>query len=291
MQINNEYRAMLSGEVFQAKLSLIKNSSNACLTDLVDFLVKHPQQEVPSSLTHAVHEYLFHNFIFHLIDITKNNMEELVRGCYFIKFSDPSQLIIFGQNQDAAKVIDIDLDLLYVPVHIINNKEVREACRKFDLKTELMICTPIPVGGSRGFMDIIKICPLNVVDILNDTCVVKDDTCTDNYSHCVPCKTTLCQVHLQAHQCSAIQANANLTILKPDNSKEHLKSTVDRIDGIRVVDLKNPGHKCANCSCGIGGSIKKLFLCSRCKQVYYCDRECQINHWKMEHKSKCRSNK
>ena len=39
-------------------------------------------------------------------------------------------------------------------------------------------------------------------------------------------------------------------------------------------------HECAKCS----KSCRKL--CSRCKQVAYCNEECQRNHWR-EHKSVC----
>jgi len=31
----------------------------------------------------------------------------------------------------------------------------------------------------------------------------------------------------------------------------------------------------------------KLKQCKRCKQVWYCKRECQIQHWKAVHKKYC----
>jgi len=38
---------------------------------------------------------------------------------------------------------------------------------------------------------------------------------------------------------------------------------------------------CANC-----GKIGGLLLCSRCQEVSYCDRQCQLGHWK-DHKAFC----
>lgn len=61
------------------------------------------------------------------------------------------------------------------------------------------------------------------------------------------------------------------------------------VRGIRMVNLKeeNPSKKCANCYCVVGGSIKKLLRCSRCKKVYYCDVECQKFDWGRVHKFQC----
>jgi MYND finger len=35
-----------------------------------------------------------------------------------------------------------------------------------------------------------------------------------------------------------------------------------------------------------GGSLKR---CVNCKSIAYCDRDCQVKHWKMGHKSDCKS--
>ena len=45
---------------------------------------------------------------------------------------------------------------------------------------------------------------------------------------------------------------------------------------------------CANCNVcfGEGGDGEKLLVCSRCKIVRYCGRDCQVRHWK-EHKKEC----
>ena len=45
---------------------------------------------------------------------------------------------------------------------------------------------------------------------------------------------------------------------------------------------------CASCQKTLTGAINSRHSrCSRCKQIYYCNRSCQINHWKREHKTTC----
>ena len=46
-----------------------------------------------------------------------------------------------------------------------------------------------------------------------------------------------------------------------------------------VIDRSHIGCDC----CGKPGPTKS---CSRCMSYYYCNRECQVNHWK-EHKQHC----
>jgi hypothetical protein len=43
-------------------------------------------------------------------------------------------------------------------------------------------------------------------------------------------------------------------------------------------------HQCN--SCGLPSEKSKLLLCSRCKRLYYCDKECQKRDWK-KHKRVC----
>jgi len=44
-------------------------------------------------------------------------------------------------------------------------------------------------------------------------------------------------------------------------------------------------NQCTNCS----AFECPLSLCSRCKVVKYCTRECQLQHWKAWHKKECRT--
>jgi histone-lysine N-methyltransferase SETD3 len=48
--------------------------------------------------------------------------------------------------------------------------------------------------------------------------------------------------------------------------------------------LRPPATHCANCGNGCGA----LMLCGRCKTVKYCNRECQVAHFK-GHKAECRN--
>lgn len=52
------------------------------------------------------------------------------------------------------------------------------------------------------------------------------------------------------------------------------------------------GHEqcCANCfetEQDLNDKGKKLSRCSRCGLTLYCSRECQVEHWKKEHKASC----
>ena len=57
-----------------------------------------------------------------------------------------------------------------------------------------------------------------------------------------------------------------------------------------------PDERCAACGlkaklnmgCGSGEPLYiRLRPCSRCKEVRYCNRECQLKHWKAGHKNVC----
>ncbi|PNH09379.1 hypothetical protein TSOC_003968, partial [Tetrabaena socialis] len=42
-------------------------------------------------------------------------------------------------------------------------------------------------------------------------------------------------------------------------------------------------RKCAGCHC----AFAKAQACSGCKQVWYCGRPCQLQHWRSKHKAEC----
>jgi hypothetical protein len=44
-----------------------------------------------------------------------------------------------------------------------------------------------------------------------------------------------------------------------------------------------PAKPCANC----GELFPKLKLCTRCRSVSYCCKDCQVAHWKAGHKREC----
>ena len=39
--------------------------------------------------------------------------------------------------------------------------------------------------------------------------------------------------------------------------------------------------------CAFCGKKQDLKLCKKCKSVYYCNKECQVSHWKSSHKFEC----
>jgi hypothetical protein len=65
------------------------------------------------------------------------------------------------------------------------------------------------------------------------------------------------------------------------NAKKTMKSYVEANHG--------SDEMCTNCyrlESGLGEG-KKLMICGWCKQVNYCSRECQTEHWKKFHKKEC----
>jgi len=45
---------------------------------------------------------------------------------------------------------------------------------------------------------------------------------------------------------------------------------------------------CDNLSCKIQSrNVKRLKYCGRCRLMRYCNRKCQINHWKHSHRNEC----
>jgi hypothetical protein len=54
------------------------------------------------------------------------------------------------------------------------------------------------------------------------------------------------------------------------------------IYGGESVEALSEGFKCANCF------QPATQRCSRCKTVWYCSRECQVEHFKKEHKNTCK---
>ncbi len=51
----------------------------------------------------------------------------------------------------------------------------------------------------------------------------------------------------------------------------------------RVAELS---QKCSSCS-GKPAEGQTLLQCNRCRQAFYCDRNCQKEHWRQGHKSDC----
>jgi hypothetical protein len=62
----------------------------------------------------------------------------------------------------------------------------------------------------------------------------------------------------------------------------------------KLVQEKWDGHEiCANCFTlekDLKGD-KKLLKCAACKQIMYCSRDCQVEHWKTTHKKQCNKKK
>lgn len=54
---------------------------------------------------------------------------------------------------------------------------------------------------------------------------------------------------------------------------------------LRFTSASAHGQSCG--ACGKSGVLQKLQLCTRCKKVWYCGKECQLGHWRKGHKKEC----
>ena len=51
--------------------------------------------------------------------------------------------------------------------------------------------------------------------------------------------------------------------------------------------MSEPDYRCHNC----GLTDCDLLCCSNCKSTVYCSKQCQVEHWKKEHKAICATNR
>ena len=76
-------------------------------------------------------------------------------------------------------------------------------------------------------------------------------------------------------------------IASPQPASSTLTTNVDDTksvtsEGERRTRARDKFRTCESC----GVSIKRIHVCSRCRKVAYCNRQCQQNHWK-QHKKMC----
>jgi len=68
---------------------------------------------------------------------------------------------------------------------------------------------------------------------------------------------------------------------------------LDEIEGRTTPSFTPTPFECATCYRPHDPSEHKLRPCKRCHRVYYCGKECQVKHWKLEingHKQMCNKN-
>ena len=68
---------------------------------------------------------------------------------------------------------------------------------------------------------------------------------------------------------------------------------LDEIEGRTTPSFTPTPFECATCYRPHDLSEHKLRPCKRCHRVYYCGKECQVEHWKAEtngHKKRCNKN-
>lgn len=53
--------------------------------------------------------------------------------------------------------------------------------------------------------------------------------------------------------------------------------------------LEQAASHCSNCGNTVGDDDDELKRCSACQKAFYCDRECQLKHWKTSHKPLCKA--
>lgn len=75
--------------------------------------------------------------------------------------------------------------------------------------------------------------------------------------------------------------------ISESSAKRKIKK-LEREKNIESMLTTDESNKCCNPSCDATETDGALFqVCSRCKHVKYCSKECQTNHWKSGHKKDC----
>ena len=65
-------------------------------------------------------------------------------------------------------------------------------------------------------------------------------------------------------------------------AKKYMKVSASHGYGKAIADLKEM-TSCAQCGTGSAPGV-----CAGCKQVHYCNKECQLQHWRSTHMPQCR---
>lgn len=87
--------------------------------------------------------------------------------------------------------------------------------------------------------------------------------------------------------CSPIQMVSSMGIVNGERTVSKLVMEAATKKGRETRKArKQEGLTCANCNKTDDSNGEKLLVCSRCKVVRYCGRDCQVQHWK-EHKKEC----
>jgi hypothetical protein len=60
-----------------------------------------------------------------------------------------------------------------------------------------------------------------------------------------------------------------------------------KIQGLDKIRKQADRYQCANCR----RTISVMLSCAQCGEASYCDRDCQREHWKREHKKECKKMK
>ena len=70
-----------------------------------------------------------------------------------------------------------------------------------------------------------------------------------------------------------------------NNDRKYLILNIVDSDEFKLkFNGKNTSKQCGSCN-----NPNSKLKCSKCKLIYYCNRECQVKHWK-EHKLICKKN-
>lgn len=84
----------------------------------------------------------------------------------------------------------------------------------------------------------------------------------------------------------------NHYLTSPDSGATDLSTIAKDWRKVIKEETKNSinlsgGEICANCFVQETELRYKLMKCTRCRQIKYCSRTCQVEHWKKAHKSQC----
>ena len=142
--------------------------------------------------------------------------------------------------------------------------------------------TPLFVGSQNGHMEVVQVLLSKGAD--KDKCDLYDHNAL--HAACAHGHTNVAKVLLLAN------------VDKDKTNKCRTEEMIAELENLQDISqscaVRRKGRRCSSCdiqeAIGVGtiGGPPKFMVCSRCRGVAYCSKECQSADWKDVHKAECK---